>query len=138
MFKCQPEFGYFVHENKPKIRNFEYNFRLWNACENIFVAGAACYMPELFYSTCPIFPIRVIKTVRFRVEGAKDLLNDPELNTTLKIVVLVRDPRGFMNSRWKRGWCKYDPCRNPTTACKDLYADVLAAYELKQKFPGNF
>ena len=138
VFKCKPESGYFIHANKPENRFlFRHNFRLWNVCENLLMAGAACFMPELYLSTCPIFPIRVIKTVRLRVEETEKLILDPELGKTLKIVVLVRDPRGVMNSRSSMDWCKLRTCNDPTTVCKHLQSDVLAALQLKKKYPGE-
>ena len=54
-------------------------------------------MPELVKKTCNLFPIRLIKTVRLRVRFVEPLLTDPDL--ALKIIVLVRDPRGVMRSR---------------------------------------
>ena len=137
VFKCKPESGYFIHANKPENRFlFKHNFRLWNVCENLLMASSACFMPELYFKTCPIFPIRVIKTVRMRVAETEKLLLDSELKETLKIVVLVRDPRGVMNSRSSMDWCKLKTCSDPYTVCKDLTADVLAALELKKRYPG--
>ena len=139
VFKCEPESGYFIHANKPENRFlFRHNFRLWNVCENLLMAGAACFMPELYLSTCPYFPIRVIKTVRLRVEETEKLLLDPDLGQTLKVVVLVRDPRGVMNSRSSMDWCKLRTCIDPNTVCKNLESDVLAALQLKKKYPGHF
>ena len=138
VFKCKPESGYFIHSNKPENRFlFRHNFRLWNVCESLLMAGSACFMPELYHKTCPLFPIRVVKTVRLRVKAAEKLLNDPELGQTLKIVILVRDPRGVMNSRATMDWCKWPQCNDPRTVCQNLEEDVLAAYEIKKKFPGN-
>ena len=138
VFKCKPESGYFIHANKPENRFlFKHNFRLWNVCENLLMASAACFMPELYLKTCPIFPIRVIKTVRMRVAETENLLLDPELKDTLKIVFLVRDPRGVMNSRSSMDWCRQKTCSDAYTVCKDLTADIIAALHLKKKYPGQ-
>ena len=138
VFKCKPESGYFIHANKPENRFlFKHNFRLWNVCENLLMASAACFMPELYFKTCPIFPIRVIKTVRMRVAETENLLLDSELKETLKIVVLVRDPRGVMNSRSSMDWCRQKTCSDAYTVCKDLTADIIAALHLKKKYPGQ-
>ena len=138
VFKCKPESGYFIHANKPENRFlFRHNFRLWNVCENLLMSGSACFMPELYLKTCPIFPIRVIKTVRMRVKETEQLLLDSALGKTLKIVVLVRDPRGVMNSRSSMDWCIPGFCHDPATVCKHLQADILAAFELKKKYPGQ-
>ena len=61
---------------------------------------------------------------------------DPVVGKTLKIVVLVRAPRGFMNSRYSvNDWCVFSSCNDPLTACNDLQSDVLAAFEIKKKIP---
>ena len=49
----------------------------------------------------PISKIKVIKTVRLRLDDVKEFLQD----RTLKIIVLHRDPRGVMNSRGSKKWC---------------------------------
>ena len=73
-----------------------------------------------------------------RVQTAEKLLSDPDLGTTLKIVVLFRDPRGLMNSRSSFDWCKSQPyCFDPGAVCKDIQADIVAAYKIKERFPGN-
>ena len=140
LFKCQPKFGFFIHAKgqENQSHRFMRNFRLWNVCKNIFASNLACFIPKLYYLNCPLFPIRVIKTVMLRVQAAQKLLMDPKLNATLKIVVLVRDPRGFMNSRTQVQWCNFTACNNPTVACNDLQSDVMAAYEIKKNFPGKF
>lgn len=138
IFKCKPEPGYFIHAMHPKNHNlFFHNFRLWNVCKNLLSDRFGCFIPELYFQTCPIFPIRVMKTVRMRVAETERLLLDSEIKQTLKIVVLVRDPRGVMNSRLSLGWCqKQNSCNNPNILCKDLTSDILAALRLKKKYPG--
>jgi hypothetical protein len=136
VFKCNPEYGYFIHAKKNEnIFLFKHNFRLWNLCVHLLKGNTACFLPELYYKVCPIFPIRVIKTVRLRVRETEKLLLDSELGKTLKIVVLVRDPRGVMNSRSAMPWCQSKSCYDPLTVCEDLQADVLAAHEFKKKYP---
>lgn len=139
VFKCKPEPGYFIHAMEPKNHNlFFYNFRLWNVCKNLLSERFACFIPDLYFQTCPMFPIRVIKTVRMRVAETERLLLDGEIKQTLKIVVLVRDPRGVMNSRLSLGWCKKQhSCINSYTVCNNLNDDILAALRLKEKYPGQ-
>ena len=56
-----------------------------------------CFMPDFLNAVSPLYPIKLMKTVRLRVIETEKLLMDPELN--LKVVVLVRDPRGVYASR---------------------------------------
>ena len=73
---------------------------------------------------------------RLRVSSAASLLSDP-LFPNLRVVVLIRDPRGFMSSRAKIPWCAHPTCSDPDTACQHLEEDVNAANELKKEFPGR-
>lgn len=140
VFKCNPEHEYFVqakNERSFTYKDFRHNFRLWNVCQQLSINVTECFVPELYYKACPIFPIRLIKTVRMRVRETEKLLNDSNLEKTLKIVVLVRDPRGVINSRQAMPWCDQS-CRDPLILCKNLQDDVLAAHELEKKYPGWF
>ena len=49
---------------------------------------------------CPLFPFQSIKTVRLRLNLTRALVEDPSLN--VKVLLLVRDPRGTMQSRKHR------------------------------------
>ena len=53
----------------------------------------------------------------------------------VQVIVLVRDPRGVMNSRSTMEWCAKDQCADPVTVCRDLKSDVIAAFRLKEKYP---
>lgn len=58
----------------------------------------------------------------------------------LKVILLVRDPRGVYNSRGSgqvTTWCKKDACADPATGCRDLTADVKAAEQLAARYPGS-
>ena len=58
----------------------------------------------------------------------------------LKVVLLVRDPRGIYNSR-RTGpiadWCSSADCTSPLIGCKDLSRDVQSAFQLEKKYPGS-
>lgn len=57
----------------------------------------------------------------------------------MRIVFLVRDPRGTMQSRKHKKWCEKHPdCENPENLCRDLVSDYEAAVELKKEFPSTF
>jgi hypothetical protein len=97
-----------------------------------------CHRPEYLTALCPLYPIKLIKTVRLRVAKVEKLLRDAAMN--LKVVVLVRDPRGVYNSRAGKQvstWCKFDKCTDPEVGCRDLLADILAAEDLAARYPGS-
>lgn len=84
---------------------------------------------------CPVFPVRLIKTVRLRIPHLDDLLQD--LDLSLKVIVLVRDPRGVMRSRNSMSWCDQPTCNDVSSVCRDLNEDVNQAYKLAKLFPGR-
>ena len=122
--------------NKFLLKN--HNKRLWNSCANLLPRETMCFMPEYLSKICPLYPIRLIKTVRLRVAKVEPLLQDPAMD--LKVVMLVRDPRGVYNSRGSgpvSTWCKQDMCANPTVGCRDLTNDIDAAEDLAARYPGS-
>lgn len=140
LFKCQYDnsnVGYLKHVSLSKNQFlFDDNFRVWQVCQRLLPGKAACFAPRLYQAVCPLFPIRLIKTVRLRVEHTAHLLADPEL-PNLKVIVLIRDPRGTMNSRSTMDWCLKAQCANVTQVCEDLTQDVASAYDLRDKYPGR-
>jgi len=132
--------GFLNHVSKPpnKFIFENHNFRLWNSCKSLLPSHAMCFMPDYLNHVCPLFPIKLIKTVRLRVRKVEKLLSDPAM--ALKVLVLVRDPRGVYNSRNTgpvKNWCKNDLCANPVTGCQDLNNDIQAAFSLESRYPGS-
>ena len=124
-----------IAANKFLLKN--HNKRLWNSCSNVLPRETMCLLPEYLTSICPLYPIKLIKTVRLRVARVEKLLQDPAMD--VKVILLVRDPRGVYNSRSSNQvttWCKKDQCADPAVGCMDLMADVRAAEELAERFPG--
>lgn len=57
----------------------------------------------------------------------------------VKVILLVRDPRGTMQSRRHRDWCPGAPdCDQSSYLCADLVADYSAAIRLKKLYPSRF
>lgn len=140
LFKCQYDvnnLGYLQHASRSANQFlFDDNFRVWNVCKNLLPGRAACFMPKLYQEVCPLFPIRLIKTVRLRVSDTETHLNDPEM-PNFKVIALFRDPRGTMNSRSSMDWCKESKCANLTAVCNHLDRDVNGAFELQKRYPGR-
>ena len=141
VFKCTPEKGYLQHAHEKRYI-FQHNFRFWNVCENIAKRTSTkkdvrpCYSPDIYSKMCQMLPIRLIKTVRLPVNETRKLFLNPQLRDSLKIIVLIRDPRGVIHSRSSMEWCTRKDCNDPFTVCKNLESDILAAYQLKKEFPG--
>lgn len=140
VFKCVPEKEYI---DIPRTWNLmlENNFRFHQFCDKILENSEACYMPEVYHSVCPIFPIRLIKTIRLPFEEANTLLMDPEIGKTLKVIFLFRDQRGVLQSmKSKVHWCSRnggsERC-NISSFCKNSQTDVTSALKLKKRYPGE-
>jgi len=118
---------------------FNHNKRLWAHC----TAGGSnfrksyCWKPEFLNKFCPLFPFQSIKTVRLRLNLTRSLVEDPSLN--VRVMLLVRDPRGTMQSRKHRDWCPGNPdCDDPAKLCQDLVSDYHAFKLLNKQYSGRY
>ena len=129
--------GYLKHVSKSENQFLlRHNGRVWKSCTSLLPSNAACFTPEFLNRVCPLFPIRLIKTVRLRMTLVEKLLRDADLS--LKVIFLVRDPRGVMHSRDSMDWCSdSSACSSVDVMCKDLFSDVQYANELDEKYPGR-
>ena len=60
-----------------------------------------------------------------------------ELN--VRVLLLVRDPRGTVESRKHRDWCPGNKdCEDPAMLCQDLKSDYEAFQTLSKQFPGRY
>lgn len=114
---------------------FEHNQRLWEVCREY---PRFCWRPAFLTPFCRLFPIQSMKTVRLRLAQAEQLLQDISLSN-VRIVLLVRDPRGTMQSRRHRVWCGgNEDCEDPSLVCQDLVDDYKTAETLLKLYPGRF
>ena len=86
-----------------------------------------CYNKYIINGFCSIDKIHLIKTIRTRISWLYELLNDKSLN--LKILHLVRDPRGSILSAWNEGW-KIDQ-----THCNLISEDINEGKKIKLLYP---
>lgn len=57
----------------------------------------------------------------------------------VRLVLLIRDPRGILQSRKHREWCPAKPdCSDPALVCADMVSDFSAAVKLSKKYPRSF
>ena len=145
VFKCNLDIEYIKYISYTYHDSLLRNFRLWNTCKTLCpgcndgLVSRECSILSFYNSTCPKFPIRLIKTVRFRMEDSEKLLLDPDIGKSLKIILLVRDPRAVMKSRSSqaKSWCNFAECSDPDILCKNLQNDVSAAFRLAARYPGK-
>lgn len=61
------------------------------------------------------------------------------LSLRIKIVLLIRDPRGVLQSRKHREWCPNEPdCSDPSILCSDMVLDYKTAVKFSKKYPNKF
>lgn len=107
---------------------WSFNIQLWPFCKAF---DKFCKNPKFLSSVCKVFPVQIIKTVRVSLNQVGPLLDDSELN--LKLILLIRDPRGIINSRSKQNWCvQSKSCMNIKTLCMRMEADYYEAKRLQK------
>ena len=134
IFKCDQNEKYIEH--LAKLQKAWMSFRLLNPCTSLMKNDKICYSMDYYNGMCPMFPIRLIKTVRLPIQGIEELLLDPELGNNLKIVYLVRDPRAVQNSLISEvKWCE-PPC-SINWLCKKIENEIPFLSEMERKYPGS-
>eukprot|EP00088_Acartia_fossae_P008136 TRINITY_DN13852_c0_g2_i1.p1 TRINITY_DN13852_c0_g2~~TRINITY_DN13852_c0_g2_i1.p1 ORF type:complete len:458 (-),score=59.97 TRINITY_DN13852_c0_g2_i1:223-1596(-) len=114
---------------------FSHNQRLWQYCDQ--GRNSFCWQPNFLNQFCSLFPFQSIKTVRLRLNLTQTLMTDPD--NKVKVLLLVRDPRGTMESRKHRDWCPGNPdCEDPARLCQDLVSDYYAYKHLAKDYPGRY
>ena len=137
VLSCVPEKEYIEYPRSFNKLLYD-NFRLHKHCDAILKNGEACFMPEVYYSVCPIFPIRLIKTIKLPFKEAEVLLRDADIGKTLKVIYLFRDQRGVLQSmKSKVHWCKDSGRYKASNFCKQSQTDITSALILKKRYPGN-
>ncbi|XP_075986951.1 carbohydrate sulfotransferase 4-like [Anticarsia gemmatalis] len=132
MLKCNFEGmeDYFEY-GKTHLHQFSHNTRLWDHCK---YKKDLCYDADFTSRFCKLFPFQSMKVVRLRLRLIQELLDNNELN--VKVVLLIRDPRGVMQSRQHRSFCQPAPdCWQPDLLCADMISDYVAAGRLLPKYP---
>lgn len=111
---------------------FNHNTRLWQYCR---IYPQLCWNPHFLASFCQLFPLQSMKVVRLRLALAEPILKDTQLSN-VRLVLLIRDPRGTLQSRKHREWCPGQPdCDDPATLCHDMESDYYAARSLLREYP---
>ncbi|GAB0099002.1 uncharacterized protein DMENIID0001_148200 [Sergentomyia squamirostris] len=112
---------------------FKHNTRIWRLSEEY---PQFFWTPSFQTSICRLFPMQSMKIVQLPLSIFGKLLDD--LN--VRIVFLIRDPRGMLNSRKPLKWCHdgFPHCSDPSTVCQDIVADYYAAELFRNKYPDRF
>ena len=129
-FKSKDAIAYLEHgKDRPRIlRQAKY---IYESCHQQI---GSCRHPSFHTALCSNSNMNLIKTVRLRSNSLETLLmTDPNL----QIILLARDPRAVMNSRWSN-WCGNKPkCKVISQYCTELKGDVIHTLHLAKRFPGK-
>ncbi|XP_057341552.1 carbohydrate sulfotransferase 4-like [Microplitis mediator] len=96
-----------------------------------------CSDPVFLTAVCQLYPFQSMKLNALPLEYAQLLLEDEYLG--VRMILLVRDPRGTMQSRRRLEWCQNSTdCSDPKVLCNDMVSDYKVAAKLKKKYPHAF
>ncbi|XP_022115811.2 carbohydrate sulfotransferase 3-like [Pieris rapae] len=132
MLKCDYNgMDEYFEYGKTHLHQFSHNTRLWDHCK---YRKELCFDADFTSKFCKLFPFQSMKIVRVRLHLIQQLLENKELN--IKVVLLIRDPRGVMQSRQHRNFCQPSPdCWKPELLCADMISDYVAASRLIKIYP---
>ncbi|XP_011501740.1 PREDICTED: carbohydrate sulfotransferase 4-like isoform X3 [Ceratosolen solmsi marchali] len=136
MFKCDysslERYLSFGRNSHPWV--FNHNTYLWKQCQ---LHKRICWDNRFVTKFCKLFPFQSMKIVRLRLQPMEKFLEQNELG--VKIVLLIRDPRGVLQSRKHRDWCPSEPdCFDPTALCSDMVSDYNTAARFSKLYPNTF
>jgi len=136
LMKCDySELDRYLQYGKSHNYLFTHNERLWHFCDS--GKNAFCWQPYFLNRFCSLFPFQSIKTVRLRLNLTRIFMDDE--SNKVKVLLLVRDPRGTMESRRHRDWCPGNPdCEDPAKLCGDLESDYYAYQQLVKQYPERY
>ncbi|XP_042883954.1 carbohydrate sulfotransferase 5-like [Penaeus japonicus] len=95
-------------------------------------SSTVCFSAEAVEAACLRKRFRIVKTIRSKVSWLPQLLSDAEVN--LRVIHLVRDPRGSITSMKRAGWFMPVPGRH----CDRLYSDIQEGLQLQNQFRGKY
>ncbi|XP_037502840.2 carbohydrate sulfotransferase 3-like [Rhipicephalus sanguineus] len=122
-----------VIERKDPLRR---NRFLWALCRG---DNKTCFRADFVSKVCARAPAQVMKITRLHMSQVLAWLrSNTDLAKSVKILHLVRDPRGILASRRLLEWCNESKsCVDPATLCSELRGDLYASEELQRTFPNS-
>ncbi|KAK4318883.1 hypothetical protein Pmani_010147 [Petrolisthes manimaculis] len=126
----------YIQKAKEVKELFSRNKLVWKSCSNDDLGSALCFNENFLSSACHLYPWATMKLVRLRLRILRPVLLNDSMN--VRIIFLVRDPRGVTNSRNTTvTWCHNPDCNDPSILCSDMMDDLEASRDLEKEFPGR-
>lgn len=133
LVRCRFEPLYTVWlENNPY---YKYNHFLADVCEG----GESCSSPGHLSALCSRAETQIFKFTRLRVSQVESWIRrNPDIEQSVRLVHLVRDPRAIYSSRRGLRWCTdYKPCDSAAALCDQMRSDLDAFGELTHRLRIN-
>ena len=130
-FQSNLSMKYLLHiKNHRRKVTFQVPYLLDNCKHETYRNSLTCFNSDLHAKLCTNSTMNMIKTVRLRISAVKVLIeNYPDM----KVIVLVRDPRAVLNSRWTgfSGWCGDKPhCKEVSSFCNEFTNDISGLLDM--------
>ncbi|EDW37161.1 GL25674 [Drosophila persimilis] len=103
---------------------------------SLIYPSEVCWDPKVMSDICKIYPFLNMAVYNLRLEYLSTLLEREDLN--IKIMLLIRDPRGTMHTRANSAWCANSPDCMPASLCSDMVSDYNTALRLLKQYPQRF
>ena len=148
LYTCEyPKIGHYVRwALKPENRFlFKWNSFLWSVCR---LRPSSCFNASFLKEACLRASAQVVKATRLHMRHVQEWMsrlkstssesnNHQSVRDQLKIVYLVRDPRGIYASRRGLTWCSNSTCANPASLCAEMSEDMEVFEQLRTTYPGR-
>ncbi|KAL1474481.1 hypothetical protein MTO96_020664 [Rhipicephalus appendiculatus] len=110
---------------------YKFNHFLADICEG----GQSCSSPSHLKALCSRAEAQVYKFTRLRVSQVQSWIQlNPEIAHSIRVVHLVRDPRGIYFSRRGLRWCTdHKHCGSAAALCDQMRSDLNAFGELARR-----
>lgn len=111
------------------------SINLWSGCFNS-VLPPKSEIVEGMNKCCEGSKVNVIKVNRLQMSQVGKLMDhlDEDISKSLKIVLLIRDPRNVYSSRRDRPVRCFDSCRDIGFICEDAKSNLIQYQELKKRY----
>lgn len=108
---------------------------LWSGCFHS-VLPPKSEIVEKMTKCCEESNLNVIKVNRLQMSQVGKLMDhlDKDISKSLKIVLLIRDPRNVYSSRRNRSASCTDSCRDIGFICEDAKSNLIQYQELKKRY----
>ncbi|CAN8006960.1 unnamed protein product [Ixodes hexagonus] len=124
----------YLQRGKAFIHPFVANRFLWSYCKGV---PELCLQPEVISQVCKTSHLQVMKLIRLSLRQVHAWLKaNDDIFRNVKMVHLVRDPRGIWSSRLRLPGCLQSTgCRSIDTLCKEMREDIREFQTIRRVFP---